>query len=168
MNRLSPRLIRDAAMAVGNHLVDDGLPAHPRYWRFACGVHVGDNDAIGIIKGRAELLAQRLRPRVAMRLKHREHSFSPSRAGGLKGRADFRRVMRIIIDQKESLARVLDFKAATRMLKLTKGGGDSFNRNAELVRTGNHAKGVMHVVLAGHVKNRFAQFLPAMINREDG
>src|SRR5690242_3456168 len=74
MDRFSSRLIGHVAMAMGDHLINNGLSAHARDGSFARGINVGDDHPICVIEGGPELSPQSLGARVAMRLKHREHA----------------------------------------------------------------------------------------------
>ena len=55
-----------------------------------------------------------------MRLKHREHAIAANRLGGSERGADFRGMMRIIIDQKKSIASVFNLETPARVPKVSK------------------------------------------------
>ena len=85
MQPIESRLISRTAMSVRDDFIHDRLSADAGNRRFARRINVGDDDAIGIVKRAAEFFAQRLRARIAMRLKHRRgracgRSISRSRA----------------------------------------------------------------------------------------
>ena len=64
-------------MTVRGYGVDDRLPADAGNGRLARRINIGDNDAIGLVKGGAKLLAQCLGARVTVRLKHCQHAIAP-------------------------------------------------------------------------------------------
>ncbi len=107
MEPFQPRLVAHAAMPVRDDLIGDGLSADAGKRRFARGINIGHQDAVGIIEGAPELAPQGLGPRVAVRLKHREHAIAP---GGFRGRergANLGGMMRVIVHQQEAIALVL-------------------------------------------------------------
>ena len=76
MQPVQPRLIGRAAMSVRDHFIDDRLSADSRNRRFARRINVRDEDAIGIVEGRAKFFPQCLRARIAVRLEHRQDAFA--------------------------------------------------------------------------------------------
>ena len=66
-------------------------------------------------------------------------------------------MMRVIVDEQEALARVLDLEAATRVLKVAQRCRDLLERDAELRRERDDAERVADVMPAGNVQDRFAE-----------
>ena len=74
-------LVSDAAMAVSHYFIHDGATTNAGDWSFTRRINICHHDVVSIIERAAEFLAERLRPRVAVRLKHRQHAFAASRSG---------------------------------------------------------------------------------------
>ena len=72
---------------------------------------------VGIVERVSELFAQRLGPRVPVRLKHRQHALASGGFRGLQCRRDFGRVMGVIIHEQKTLALVFDLEPAARVLE---------------------------------------------------
>ena len=117
MQPIEPRLIADAAMAVRDDFIDDRLPADAGKRRFARRINVGHDDAVGVVESAPELAPQRLRARIAMRLKHRQHAIAPGRARGRERRANLGRMMRVIVHQEKALALVFDLETPARVVE---------------------------------------------------
>ena len=131
MQPIEPRLIGHAAMSVRDDLIDDRLPADAGNRRFARRINVGHDDTIGVIEGRAKFLPQRLGPRIAMRLKHRQDAFAPGRFRGRERGANFGRMMRVVVDQQKALALVLDLETPAGVLETAQRSGDLLERNSQ-------------------------------------
>src|SRR5919106_6287932 len=82
--------------------VRDELPRHTRNGRLSRPVDVGDHDPIRGPEGRAEVLVQPLSARVAVRLKHCYHAPPGPRARGLERGLNFGRVVRVVVDDRDS------------------------------------------------------------------
>jgi hypothetical protein len=52
-----------------------------------------------------------------MRLKHRQHTFASGRARGRERRSNLSRVMRVIVDQKKSIAFIFDLETPPGVTK---------------------------------------------------
>ena len=111
------RLITHAAMTVRRDFIRDRLARDPRQRFFACWINIGNHDALGVIERAPELTLQRFRPRVAMRLEHRQDSLASrcSRCGERRG--NFRRMMRVIVHEQKTLALVFDLEPPARVLE---------------------------------------------------
>src|SRR5439155_13410810 len=103
-----------------------------------------------------------------MRLKHREHTLPPGRFRRLERGSNFRGMVRVVVDQQKTLARIFDLKTATRVVELAQRSGNFFKGNSQFGREGNYADGIMDVVPPGDIQDRFAQLLITMINTKDG
>ena len=111
-------LITHAAMSMHRDFVGNRFSADSRNRRFAGRINVSHNHAIGIIESATKLVAQRFCPRIPVRLKHGQHAFATDRCRSFQCRADFGRVMSIVVNQQKTIALILDFKTAARVLKL--------------------------------------------------
>src|SRR5262249_12179641 len=167
MHAHKTRLISHSAMTVRQYGIGDGLTADSGNRRLARRINIGDDDAIGLIKGGAKLIAQRLGARVAMWLKHCQHPLASGRTRCRQGGADFRGMMRVIVDQQKAVASVLDFETAAGVPKFGQGNGDLFERHAKLARQRNHDGGVLHIVPARNAQTRLAQLSALMKYRKN-
>src|ERR1700681_1979640 len=77
-------------------------------------------------------------------------------------------MMRVIIDQEKTIARVFDFKTTTRVLELAQRGSNFFKRNPEFGGERDHADGIVDVVLAGNIQHRFAKLFALTMNAKNG
>ena len=98
-----------------------------------------------------------------MRLKHRQHAFAPGRFRGRERRANFGRMMRVIVDQQKAIALVFDFETAAGVLEIARAMSRS-SRTEFRVRVASAItpSALLHIVLARHVQNGFAQFFAAL------
>ena len=76
MHPFQARLISDSAMSMRDNFVDDELTGDSRHRRFIRAVNIRHHHAVGIIKGGAELFAQRRGAGITMRLKQSENAFA--------------------------------------------------------------------------------------------
>ncbi len=111
-------------------LVESGRDApraatHPRSdWPvtpgIACslgGINARDHHDVGRFERASELVAQRLRARITVRLKHRDDPARMPRARRLQRGADFTRMMAVIIDHREARAAVFELETPPRAAK---------------------------------------------------
>src|SRR6476660_5812426 len=101
---------------------------------------------IGVVEGATEFGPQRFGPGITMRLEHREHAFPSRRARGCKRGADFGRMMSVIIDEKKTIALVLDLETAAGMAKCAQRPNDLREGNPQLGSQRDHPDGVADVV----------------------
>ena len=114
-------------------LVSDGLPGDSRNRLLHATVNVRHDYAIRIVERATKFLLQRFGARIAMRLKHREHALATNRSRRLERRADFRRMMPVIVHQQKTVAVGLDLEPPARVFELRQRLRDLFERNTELV-----------------------------------
>src|SRR5204863_5939363 len=76
-------------------------------------------------------------------------------------------MMGIVVDQQKTIARVLDFEPPPGVAKLLQRPGDFLEWNSELGRKRDDTNGILHIVPAGNIQARFAQFLALAKNRKD-
>src|SRR5689334_18007367 len=112
MHAHKTRLISHTAMTVCQYGIGDSLATDSGNGWLARRINIGDNDAIGLIKGGAKFITQRLGTRVAMRLKHCQYPLASRGTGCRQGRADFRGMMCVIVDQQKAVAGIFDFETA--------------------------------------------------------
>ena len=106
---LLPRLLRNR--------INDRLPAHARNRLLAGRINIRHYEHIRIFKRTAKVFFQRLRARVAVWLKHCHDALPPRLPCACKRRADFRRVMPVIVHAHEPLAAIRDLKPPLRPAK---------------------------------------------------
>src|ERR1041385_348947 len=120
MHPFQTRLITDATVTVGGDFIGDNLPSHPWNWCFVRSINIRHHNPVRLIEGAPKFRAQSFRARVSMRLKHGQDTVASTRSRRLEGGANFRGMVRVIIDQQETIARVFNFKTAPRMVELAK------------------------------------------------
>src|SRR5436190_18143343 len=76
-------------------------------------------------------------------------------------------MMCVIVNQQEPLALILNFEAASRMLKPPQRSDHLFERNTELDGERNHSQRVAHGMSPRHIQNCFTQRLFPPINAKD-
>src|SRR5205814_9294802 len=112
----------------------DKLATEFKNWLFACGINVDNNNTVFIIKGASEFITQRFGSRKTMRLEHRQHAFVAGRFRRLKRGANFRGMMRVIIDEQKTIAGVLYFKPAPGVLEFAEGSCNFLERDPKFIR----------------------------------
>src|SRR5580698_4925946 len=93
-NRFGERFARNAR---------DGL--------LAGGVNVGEDENVGLIEGAAEVVPQRLRARIAMRLKKNQRAIELRGARRLQRRFDLHRVMAVVVNHRDAVDDAFHVKA---------------------------------------------------------
>ena len=114
---IEPRLIGNRAMSVREIASAIVWPLMPGNAGLARRVNIGDDDMIGVVKGAAKFVPQRLGARITMRLKHRQDAFAAGRFRGRERGADLGRMMRVIVDEEKAIALIFDLEAAARVAK---------------------------------------------------
>jgi hypothetical protein len=89
-------------------------------WRLARSVHVSDDHPVGVVEGAAEFVRQRFGSRKTVRLKHRNETPPADRFSCAKCGTDFGGMMRVIVHEQKTVARVFDFKPPARVLEFPK------------------------------------------------
>ena len=161
MNAVEPRLIAHPAMSVLRNLIGDRLAADAGDRRFTRSVDIRHDHVIGVIESAAKFLAQRFGARETMRLEHRQDAVSARRFGGGESGANFRRMMRVIVHQQKSIARILDLESAPRVLEFAQRSGNFLEGNPELGGQRDHPESVLHIMLARHVQHGFTELFAA-------
>src|SRR5438094_9262120 len=99
-----------------------------------------------------------------MWLKHRNETSPADRFRCAKCGTNFRRMMRIIVDEQKPVACVFDLEPAARVLEFPKRCRDLLERNGKLGSQRDYSKRVMHVVFSGNIEGRLPEFLAAAKN----
>jgi hypothetical protein len=99
-----------------------------------------------------------------VRLKHRDETSPADRFRCAKRGTNFRRMMRIIVDEQKPVARVFDLEPAARVLEFPKRCRDLVERNRKLGSQRDYSKRVMHVVFSGDIESCLPEFLAAANN----
>src|SRR5947209_14712510 len=68
--------------------------------------------------------------------------------------ANFRRVMRVIVDDQSAGVVAQDLETAVDAEEFGESGGDDGGADAELARDGDRSKSIAHVVLAGNEQTK--------------
>ena len=75
-------------------------------------------------------------------------------------------MMRIIVDEQKTVARVFDLEPATSVLEFPKRRRDLVERNRKFRSQRDYPKRVMYVVFSGDIESRLAEFLPPATNQK--
>ena len=104
------------------------------------------NAASAPVEGPAKFLLEGERARVAVRLKHDEHTFPAAGSGGRYRRCDLSGMMPIVIDHQIALGFVADFKSTSCAAEAFERGGDLVEGKSDFEGQGDHGKGIDGVV----------------------
>src|SRR5262245_44351764 len=99
-----------------------------------------------------------------MRLKHRDETPPSDRFRCAKRGTNFRRMVRVIVDEQKPVARVFDFEPAARVLEFPKRCRDLVEWNRKLGRQRNYSKRVVDVVFSRNIEGRLPEFLAVAKN----
>ncbi len=91
-----------AAMAARAQALHQRVAVDARHRRLAGGIDVGDDHRAGVVHAGAELGEQRLQPRVAVRLHHRDHVARAGLPRRLQHGGDLHRMMAVIVDHGDA------------------------------------------------------------------
>ena len=80
MHPVQTRLITHAAMTVVQNFIRNRLAADSGNWRFASGINIRHNHAIGVIERTSKFFPERFCAGIAMRLKHSQYTFATGRS----------------------------------------------------------------------------------------
>ena len=119
--------------------------------RFSGRIDIQNQHNIRQIEGAREVVEQMHRARVAVRLKDRK---DPTEIAGLRGaerRANFRGMVRIVVDHGDAVA-ALDLKSAVHALKVLQSRGNDGRLDAHVACGSKRGSGVQNVVHAGNVQ----------------
>ena len=103
-------------------------------------IDVGQDDLFGTLERLAELVEQLRRPRIAVRLKHRDDAPVDARPRGRQHGGDLGRVMAIVVHHQDAAGLAARLKAALGPLELAKRPGDVSERDVELESDGDRAQ----------------------------
>src|SRR4029077_6037876 len=99
-----------------------------------------------------------------MRLKHCQHPLATSRPRSFQCRANFRRVMRVIVNKQKAFTLIFDLEPASRVFEFAQGSCDLFKRNSKFYCKRDDTESIVDIVRPGHVEHRLAEFLLAKVN----
>ena len=139
-------------MSVGAHRVHDHLAGHTGNRFFAGRIDIGDEDAIGLVEGSAELLLESERARIAVGLKHHQHTLPAAGASGRDGGGNLGRMVPVVVDDQVALCFVADFKATSCASEVFERGGDLLERESDFDGQSDHRQRIHRVVDARDVQ----------------
>ena len=118
--------------------------------RFAGRIDIGDDHRVGIVEAGAELLEQRLQPRVAVRLHHGDDLALGRFARRLQHRRDLDRMMAVVVDDGDAVPFAGAGEAPLDAAESRQRLADAFVGDAEFVRDRDRRGGVERVVPPRH------------------
>src|ERR1700687_5393207 len=104
---------------------------------------------VGVIESRKEVVEEIAQPRVAMRLKDRDHAALERGANRGKRRADLGRMMRIVVEHDSSCRLALDLEAAADSAKPGQRGCGPFETDSNFHRDRNRGERIQSDVNSG-------------------
>src|SRR4029450_5828281 len=120
MHRLQMWLISNSAVCVSHDFIDDSLTCDSGNRGLAGRIDIRDHNPVRIVEGAAKYAAQRFCSSKTVRLKHRHETPPSYRFRCAKCGTNFRRMMRIIVDEQNPVARVFDLEPAARLVEFAK------------------------------------------------
>ena len=99
-------------MPEGLQFFDEDCRRHARDRSFRSGVDIGDVYAIGLMKGAREIIHQRLRARVAVRLEQHVDTLKAAGARGRESGANLGGVVAVVVDHGDAALGATHLKAA--------------------------------------------------------
>src|SRR5262249_56900673 len=103
---------------------------------------------VGLVERRQELLAEMLRPRVAVGLEHRDDPAIEPGLGSGQGGADLRGVMAIVVHHEDTGSFALDLEATLHAREAGERLLDTLEWHLEVEADPDGGQGVEHVVAA--------------------
>ena len=152
----------DLLPALPAHFRFDRMPAHARNRRLACRVNIREDEEIRRGERLAEFVGEKLRARVAVRLECADETLGLRLLCRLERRCDFRRVMRVAIDDPDAAYTPLRLKAALRAVEYGKPCRELFKRDADRKSRDDARERIEHVMASGDVERDVAEPLLSM------
>src|SRR5437660_825730 len=127
------------------------LAGHAGDGRLAGRVDVGQDKHVGLIERATEFVPKMLSTREAMRLEKHQQPTELAAAGGVECRADFRRVMPVIVDNRDVVHDALDVETAANAGEFCKALANQVGGNVEIEGYTSGGSGIAYVVHPGGV-----------------
>ena len=118
--------------------------------RFAGRIDVRDDHRVGVVEAGAELLEQRRKPRIAMRLHHGDHLALGRFARGLEHGGDLHRMVAVVVDDGDAVPGAGAGEAPPHAAETCERAADRVIGDAELMRDGDGRRGIERIVPARH------------------
>jgi hypothetical protein len=114
----------------------------------ACGIHRRDEHHVRVVERALELLHQRLKAGVSVRLHHRDHAALGTFASRCQHRANLGRMVGIIVDDRRAVSLTDLREAALDTFEPFEPGNDCFVGNPEFQRDSDRRQRVLDIVPA--------------------
>src|SRR5712671_5679543 len=158
----------DVLVAGGANGVGQRLPSDAGDGTLARRVDVHQHDHVGLIEGPAKFVPKMLRARVPVGLEEHQKAFEMADARGLERRANFNRMMAVIVDQGDVVDHSLDVKPAADAGEFFQTDANQVRRYIQIKRYGGGGGGIPHVVYSRRaVQMKLPQVVPAIRQAED-
>ena len=148
--------------AVTRHRIDKRLTRHTRDRRLGGGIDIADENQIGRLQNFSEIIGERLRARVAMRLEKHDKPFGIERARSLKRGGKLRWMMPVIIDDAEICRQIACFESPFRAGKCRKCAGNQRELRTAGVGQGDRCQRVEDIVTPRDAELDVAEHLAAL------
>ena len=150
------------------HFFENRLAADAGQWFLAGRIDVGDKELVHVAKTGAELLFQKLRAAVAVRLEEADDAFGVEPLGCGQCGGDFAGVVAVVVHHGEALAAVADFKAALGPTEAAQRVLDGLERDTATRGQGDGCERVGDIVLARNAEGGRAEELVFLIDLKLG
>src|SRR5210317_17558 len=135
---------------------------------FACGVDIHHGDMIRLVKGRQEIIKERLGATVTMWLKNCDQPPAPTTTGCAERSLDFHRMMTVVVHHHNFLCFTFDLEPAANAAKVLKTFGDCGKGHVELHGHSNRGQSIKHVMTARHADTQTTEGFSPVMNLETG
>src|SRR2546429_4956721 len=125
------------------------LAGHAGDGRLAGRVDVGQDKHVGLIERATEFVPKMLSTREAMRVEKHQAATELAGAGGVECRGDFRRVMAVIVDNRDVVHDALDVETAANAGEFCKALANQVGGNVEIEGYTSGGSGIAYVVHPG-------------------
>ena len=102
----------------------------------ASGVDFGNHQDIGLIERTPKIFPEVLRARIAVRLKKHEQAFVPAAPRGFQRGANLRRMMAVIVNQRDAVEHAFDLEPAADAGEFRQPRANQIRRNIQRERGG--------------------------------
>ena len=155
-------------VAVDFHRIDQRLAGNAFDRFFRGGVNVGDEDDVGGLQDFSEIIGQRLRPGVAVRLEKDDEPLRLERAGGLERGGELGRMVAVVVDDPIVRGEIFGFEAALGPGEGGERAGDEREFRAAAVRQRDGGERVEHVVVSRDAELDVAEDFALFLHGESG
>ena len=128
---------------------------------FAGGIDIQNQNDVRQIESPGKVVEQMKCSGKAVRLKDGKDAFEIAALRGAERRADLRRVMRIVVDDGDAVAR-FDLEPAVDALESFKAAAIDAGVDVHIARRGESGRSIQNVVHAGNTQSSMSEWMPPL------